>query len=597
MYGKGQMPEAQLVSREAFVNRYGVGQSVWQQLPAELLATVKPQIKENLLYLAKHHHALYQRDGDLLELDKAQAWYEALLVGFPNDPDTGENHLLYAESLFEEKQYQQAATAYQHAAYSYPIHERSAEAGYAVLLSLQLDTTLKDDQLASHLIESSAKYLESFPDDKRVAEVRHLKADQHIKLKDYHSAVTELDAVLLAQGAAMTALKGTVLSKLSLSHFILEDFLKAEQNSVMALQYETGTEQRKLLQERHAASIYKQAEQAQQAGDYAAAAEQFLRVGNLVPNASILAQAEYDGATAYISSSNWLAASKVLERFVARFSQHKLHLGAREKLAYVYGELGENTKAANSYGELASLEPDPERKLIWISQSADLHQQAGNFPQAIKMLNRYIEQLADRNMEYYEVMLRIAGIEQSLGKTSAYREKLEQVITLIDKQEPDLGIRQQGANAALTLGRSHHDEFLSIALKPPIKESLSKKNRSMKRAMEFYLQADEYRISDITTASTFYIGEIYSQLSHALLQSPVPAELDVDEKEMYQLMLEEQAFPFEEKSIGLHMVNTERVSKGIYDQWVKKSFKALGELQPGRYNKQETVDTIIAALN
>ena len=66
---------------------------------------------------------------------------------------------------------------------------------------------------------------------------------------------------------------------------------------------------------------------------------------------------------------------------------------------------------------------------------------------------------------------------------------------------------------------------------------------------------------------------------------------------MYQIMLEEQAFPFEEKSIALHLVNTERIRKGVYDQWVKKSFQALAELQPGRYNKREQVKPVITALN
>jgi cellulose synthase operon protein C len=53
------------------------------------------------------------------------------------------------------------------------------------------------------------------------------------------------------------------------------------------------------------------------------------------------------------------------------------------------------------------------------------------------------------------------------------------------------------------------------------------------------------------------------------------------------VLLEEQAFPFEEKAIKLHELNTARAKEGIYDEWVQKSFTALAQLNPGRYAKVE----------
>ena len=54
------------------------------------------------------------------------------------------------------------------------------------------------------------------------------------------------------------------------------------------------------------------------------------------------------------------------------------------------------------------------------------------------------------------------------------------------------------------------------------------------------------------------------------------------------MLLEEQAFPFEEKAIQLHEVNTARAKDGTYDEWgCKKSFAALAQLNPGRYAKVE----------
>ncbi len=55
------------------------------------------------------------------------------------------------------------------------------------------------------------------------------------------------------------------------------------------------------------------------------------------------------------------------------------------------------------------------------------------------------------------------------------------------------------------------------------------------------------------------------------------------------MLLEEQAFPFEEKSIQIHQANAQRTTKGIYDQWVKRSFEELAKLLPARYKKAESV--------
>jgi hypothetical protein len=62
------------------------------------------------------------------------------------------------------------------------------------------------------------------------------------------------------------------------------------------------------------------------------------------------------------------------------------------------------------------------------------------------------------------------------------------------------------------------------------------------------------------------------------------------------VMLEEQAFPFEEKAIELHEVNARRAADGVYDEWVRASFTALRELRPVRYAKTERAEAVIDAI-
>lgn len=57
--------------------------------------------------------------------------------------------------------------------------------------------------------------------------------------------------------------------------------------------------------------------------------------------------------------------------------------------------------------------------------------------------------------------------------------------------------------------------------------------------------------------------------------------------EQYEILLEEQAYPFEEKSVELLAATAERSWEGLYDKWVKQSFEELAKILPARYGKQE----------
>jgi hypothetical protein len=63
--------------------------------------------------------------------------------------------------------------------------------------------------------------------------------------------------------------------------------------------------------------------------------------------------------------------------------------------------------------------------------------------------------------------------------------------------------------------------------------------------------------------------------------------MGAEELEQYDILLEEQAFPFEEKAIEIHEANAARAREDVYDEWVQKSFDALARLKPARYAKAE----------
>jgi hypothetical protein len=130
----------------------------------------------------------------------------------------------------------------------------------------------------------------------------------------------------------------------------------------------------------------------------------------------------------------------------------------------------------------------------------------------------------------------------------------------------------------------------------PLADSLALKRSRVEQALAAYGKAAEYGVAEVTTAATYEIAELYHSLGRDLIASERPAELAAEELEQYELLLEEQAFPFEEQAIEVHEVNAARTAEGIYDQWVRKSLEALAGLVPARYAKDEVGESFVATV-
>ena len=156
--------------------------------------------------------------------------------------------------------------------------------------------------------------------------------------------------------------------------------------------------------------------------------------------------------------------------------------------------------------------------------------------------------------------------------------------------------RALAAKATLVFAAPARDDFMRIKLVAPLKKSLADKRKAMEAALKAYTQAADYGVAEVTTEATFESAELYRQLGKDLMSSERPKNLSKEELEQYDVLLEEQAFPFEEKSIKLHEVNTARTKDGIYDEWVQKSFAALAQLNPGRYGKVEIGEPLVESI-
>ena len=137
--------------------------------------------------------------------------------------------------------------------------------------------------------------------------------------------------------------------------------------------------------------------------------------------------------------------------------------------------------------------------------------------------------------------------------------------------------------AALKLAGIQANRFAAVELRAPLADSLGRKQQLLEAARSRYDQAQQFGGPGVVSQATFERAELYRRLAGDLMASEAPAELNEMEAMQYQMLLEEEAYPFEEEAIAMHERNHQRLAEGVFDEWVEQSLQVLAKLFPGRY--------------
>jgi cellulose synthase operon protein C len=601
VYIDGKFPSLVVPEKEAYVKAYGVDSAYWK---TQTEATRNSYIKTLTQYindLAQYHHGLAQRTKKPADYAIAARWYQQLLRTAPAAATAPGTAFLIGETLYEAHQYTDAAQAYEHCAYQLPAHAQSAEAGYAALQAWEqaIKGDRKNTAWAQQQLASAAKFGERFADHPRAPDVALNAAETWMKRKDYPHVQLATDRVLRSKHASAEARRSAHALKAQAA-FDQGDFLQAES----AYQAAAGgpsadKETSQALRDSLAASIYKQGEQLQQSGDKAGAVAQFLRIGSAAPGASIQANAEYDAATLLLELKEWAQAIRVLENFKQRHSKHPLTKDIPAKLAFAYQNAGQINNAAGALEQMAQTNNDSNMQRTSLWQAATLYEQANDMRNAARAYENYVRAHPKPFAEAMEARHKLSQLYTQLGDSQRALTWQKDIV----QQEAQGGSARNArsktiaAEAALALAAVSRTQFEQIKLTLPLERSFKTKKTALESALKAYTHVAAYGIQEYATAANYYLGEIYAQLSRDLLASQRPAGFDELELEQYNVLLEEQAFPFEEKAIEIHLANTNGMKQGIYNNWTQKSLNALAKLMPGRYNKTEKIPQVSHAIH
>jgi tetratricopeptide (TPR) repeat protein len=588
-FTQGGFPKLVLESKREFASRYGLQSEYWQHFKPEESPDVLAYLKENLKDLATHYHAEYQNaekaDEKPANYREALQWYGKYLESFPTDTDAPSMNYRYADLLLEHEDFGEAAKQYEHTAYGYPPHDQSAAAGYAAIYAYreQLKAAGADaqDAVKHDVVASSLKFADSFPQDEHAAPVLGAAADDLYEMKDYQTAIETAQRLIDGYAGADPAIRRSAWLIVAHGSFELSKYPEAEHAYTEVLaDMPQDDASRSGLVDNLAASIYKQGEQANQAQDYRAAADHFLRIRTVAPTSSICATAEYDAGAALVRLQDWKAAAEVLETFRTTYPTNDMVLEATRQIAHAYREDGQ-LPASDSQDETV------RRDSLLVA--GDLYEQSKAGDRALSVYQHYVDEFPKPVEPALEARFRIAEIHRTANETPQYLQELSEIVRIDAAAGPDRTARTRtlGGRSALVLAEQVYRDFTTVKLRQPFETSLQDKKQRMDTTIEAMDALVGYEIADVTAAATYYMAETYLDFSRSLIESERPDNLAPSELQEYDRTLEETAAPFKEKAIGLDEKNLEMLRAGVSNEWIEKSLGRLAELLPERYARGE----------
>ena len=598
-YAKGGFTSLVLESKAEMVENYGPRSAFWKAHPTDLDPQVSTAVQANLLDLARHHHALAQKSGSATDRDTAVRWYREYLDGFNSAPQAAATRLLLADLLFDGKRYGEAATEYELAAYSYTNATEAGRAGYAALVSYDKAEALLPEASRSALrlkaIDSSLRFAGTFPDHAETPGVLTRTTKALFDAGDRARAEVVAHQVLALGPRADQGQQLVAWTVLAHTYFDSGRFAEAEKAY--------GEVVRRLppndpllgeITERRAASVYRQAEAKQAAGDSAGAVAEFLRVATVAPGSPAGIKAQYDAATLLINDKQWVQAATVLENFRRAYPDNELQPDVTRKLAVAYLESGRKREAAMEFERVAARDgeqPEVRRAAQW--QAAELYKATGDAAAATRAYADYVKRFPAPFDVALEARHELADLASRSGDVAGRKRWLEEIIAADGAAGAARSDRSRflAANAAIELAAPLDASARAIRLAIPLDKSLRAKRKGMEAALDAYAKAEGYGVPQVSTQATYAMADLYRHLGKALMVSERPRNLDADSLEQYNVLLEEQAFPFEEKAIAIHEKNVKRAAQGTWDAWVEKSYADLAAIKPGRYARTEIVES------
>jgi cellulose synthase operon protein C len=386
------------------------------------------------------------------------------------------------------------------------------------------------------------------------------------------------------------------------------------------------------------------------AGEERKAAEQFRAFVEEFPRSEHADRALFNAMVIYGKDNELDRAVEVGEQLLQAYQQSDLQPRVIQTLGGHYERMADYEKAARYYetfterymderGRHFRALPDDVKEEVKKSLADNLfnaglwYEGLGNYPKAIASYTRYISDFASRDdvpdihynvaqiYERQEDWTRASNFFESYVRDHARRLQPWQVIRAIYRQSHAQGklgntreverlygdilrrygrlsdedkrhpmVRRAAAHAAFAAIEADWNAYLEVRLdttnQRDIQQRLTQKTQLLEALEQKYTAVIEYGAAEWAIASLTRIGLGYQDFARNLLDAPIPPGLTEDQEELYRALLEERAFPLEERAIEfLETAIATSSERMVYNEWTLRAQETMLAFRPNAFQE------------
>jgi len=615
IYEQGNFPTLVTSEKEKYVATYGFTGNYWLKWNEQRQQKYGTTLRSYLSEMAEDQYRVAQNTTDeALKVSMFDKAAQLLLQYQQTFNDNQTLAFLYAESLYASKQWRLAINAYNQFAYGTSqtferTPQKRADAAYGAVLTF-FDLSPNNimpkpvPDKSGHFVlseheENAIRFTQHFSHDKRAISVLFNLMNHRFSQARYNETVSVVERILTWSYPIEDA--KLINAKLIKAHSIYNQGLyqlaiKAYEDVLTVLAHDD--KRLTVINNNLAASLFNHAEHLAALNKLTQAIEYYQQVLTKTPNSPVRKIAHYNRAQYLYKLHKFDEAVTELLAFKTQYSSDELTKDIDAQLASIYEQQQDWEKAARQRLAIANGMPKSVAQQQALFLTASFYEKAQDEVNALKTYRRHANTYQQPISRYLEVMHKITEKYTVINEARKYRFWLKKIIKVNDNAGKNATARSTylAAQSALVFAKDAKNEFDQIKLKLPLNRSLKAKKQSLAKTLTAYKKVSDYRVASFSTQSTFETGQVYRQLASDLMASERPKELDELALEQYDILLEEQAYPFEDQAIALFESNAKLSWQGLFDSWIEKSFERLSLLLPGRYKKVEKIDENIDVI-
>ncbi|MFN3454690.1 MAG: tetratricopeptide repeat protein [Pseudobdellovibrio sp.] len=568
--------------------------------------------------------------------------YQLYFQEFSDSPQASDMHFFYAELLYDLGRYEEASVHYSWVVENAPKSKYASKAGQNTLLAIE-KALPKDDELqkkvgnsvdpipldprVERFIKSAQWYTDKFPNSEKNAEIKFRVGRLYYQTNHFNEAeVIFKDIVNKYPKTKYSEYSANLLLDI---YNIKKDYVGLEKvgNELLAndsiASSKAGSDIRGVLER----ASFKKAQDLAAEKRYLEAAEQFQAFATQNPKSDLASTALFNAGVNFESAGRNYEATQSYKKVLASNDKNAATYKARSEklLAKLYQDSGQFEESAKLFSKIAKDDPKDKLAPNYLYNSAIMYEALGRNREALNSYNDFLQVNKSRK-ENAEATFSVAALMRKSNSLSASMDKYDEFTQLsndgVKRVEAYYWIYEMGrktnkitrsdeakAAAIQNYNRLSSDKKSAVgqyiakikyqdavtlynemrAVKIPAnpqkqKEAVDKKLSLVAKTSEALTDTIKVDSAEEIVDSLNLLGETNDHIGHAIINAPLPAGFNDEQKKQYMAGIQKIAEPFLKKSEDGYKAAVDRARElGVYPASYRNALSKMNDKDSKQY--------------